>query len=155
MLDPKTAQPRLAGTTLSLLDLIDSFRLKPELHWQTHNSGNDAFMALFAFQKLLDPDNTPTPTIKKPRTISTAGNVLIPSLPMTPMQAMYSGFPARGPKILTQRSVSPTTYFEAGSNRQVTSRNLLQTHSLGRPDDSDAQTIKTKDKNRRSGDEYE
>jgi hypothetical protein len=62
MTDPKTNKPRTAGTTLSLENLIRSFQI--EIPCQLHNSGNDAFLCLFALQKLLYPQ-TQTPTPKR------------------------------------------------------------------------------------------
>ncbi|KAJ7598619.1 hypothetical protein C8J56DRAFT_914532 [Mycena floridula] len=85
MLDPKTNKPRLPGTTLSLENLLRSFTIpplydsngaqptstapKPLLttlpNCTMHNSGNDAFMCLFALQMLLEPEGTVAPTMKK------------------------------------------------------------------------------------------
>jgi len=63
MVDTKTNKPRTPGSTLSLEALLRSLSTTP-IPCQLHNSGNDALMCLFAFQKLLDPDNTPLPTPK-------------------------------------------------------------------------------------------
>jgi len=60
MTDPKTNKPRMPGSTLSLENLVRSLHV--DLPCQLHNSGNDAFMCLFALQKLLDPENTQPPT---------------------------------------------------------------------------------------------
>ena len=64
MTDPKTNKPRAQGTTLSLENVIRT--LPVDVPCQYHNSGNDAFMCLFALQKLLDPDHTEAPVPKKP-----------------------------------------------------------------------------------------
>ena len=63
MTDPKTNKPRAQGTTLSLENVIRT--LPVDVPCQYHNSGNDAFMCLFALQKLLDPDHTEAPVPKK------------------------------------------------------------------------------------------
>jgi hypothetical protein len=63
MIDPKTNKPRRPGTTLSLENVIRT--LPVDVPCQYHNSGNDAFMCLFALQKLLDPENTEAPVPKK------------------------------------------------------------------------------------------
>lgn len=62
MKDPRTGQSRTAGSTLSLTNLLTS--LKIDVQCAMHNSGNDAFMSLFALQTLLDPENTPVPDMK-------------------------------------------------------------------------------------------
>ena len=80
MLHPKTNRPRSSGTALSLENLLRSFTLPPEPvdptvpspkhkpiilpNCKMHNSGNDAFMCLFALQMLLEPE-TQVPTVKK------------------------------------------------------------------------------------------
>lgn len=56
MQDPRTGQLRAPGSTLSLGNLISS--LNVDAKCAMHNSGNDAFMCLFALQKLVDPENT-------------------------------------------------------------------------------------------------
>jgi len=89
MQDPKSDKVRLAGSNLSFENLLYSLTLprtpnspsgsgdKPTLQQQQqlpplvlpqctlHNAGNDAFMCLFALQKLLEPTRTSVPTIKK------------------------------------------------------------------------------------------
>jgi len=89
MQDPKSDKVRLAGSNLSFENLLYSLTLprtpnspsgsgdKPTLQQQQqtpplvlpqctlHNAGNDAFMCLFALQKLLEPTGTSVPTIKK------------------------------------------------------------------------------------------
>ncbi|PPQ66345.1 hypothetical protein CVT24_007182 [Panaeolus cyanescens] len=80
MLDPKGEKQRAAGSSLSFENLLYSLsRPPPSLNsadaekqpplvlpqCTTHNSGNDAFMCLFALQKLLDYTGTAVPTIKK------------------------------------------------------------------------------------------
>lgn len=93
MQDPKSDKVRVAGSNLSFENLLYSLTLprtpnspsgsgeKPSLQQQQqqqqqvpplvlpqctlHNAGNDAFMCLFALQKLLEPAGTSAPTIKK------------------------------------------------------------------------------------------
>lgn len=62
MQDPRTGQSRATGSTLSLGNLLTS--LKVDVQCRMHNSGNDAFMCLFALQKLLDPEHTQLPEMK-------------------------------------------------------------------------------------------
>ena len=64
MLDAKTGQPRQLHTSLSLRSLIHSLGLN--IDYPLHNSGNDAFVSLLAFQLLVDPQNTKIPP-PKPR----------------------------------------------------------------------------------------
>ncbi|PPQ77562.1 hypothetical protein CVT25_011422 [Psilocybe cyanescens] len=83
MPDPKSDKARLSGSHLSLENLLYSLTLplspnspsgqrqpspQPPLvlpQCTLHNAGNDAFMSLFALQKLLDPRGTQVPTIVK------------------------------------------------------------------------------------------
>jgi hypothetical protein len=90
MVDPKTEKPRLSGSNLSFENFLFSLTvpsapnspntekqlLSPQHQSITpvvlpqctlHNAGNDAFMCLFALQKLLEPTGTLVPTIKKSR----------------------------------------------------------------------------------------
>ena len=96
MLDPKTNKSRTHGSTLSLENMLRSFTTSPLTppapstpaapdsapasgsppapqtpivlpNITMHNAGNDAFMALFALQMLLDPTHTQVPTVKKGR----------------------------------------------------------------------------------------
>lgn len=92
MMDPKTEKPRAEGTALSLDHLLISFTLPPlslpndkssrssgssGTHTPApivlpqctlHNAGNDAFMTLFAFQKLMEPHSSHTPTVSHKHT---------------------------------------------------------------------------------------
>lgn len=91
MQDPKGDKVRVSGSNLSFENLLYSLTLprtpnspsgsgsgdKPTLQQQQqlpslvlpqctlYNAGNDAFMCLFALQKLLEPTGTSVPTIKK------------------------------------------------------------------------------------------
>jgi len=90
MMDPKTEKPRINGSSLSFEHFLFSLTVpfvpnSPNTEKQTllpppqpitpgllpqctlHNAGNDAFMCLFAFQKLLEPMGTSVPSIKKGR----------------------------------------------------------------------------------------
>ena len=62
MQDPRTGQARAEGSTLSLSNLLASTNV--DVQCAMHNSGNDAFMCLFAMQKLLDPEGTAVPEMK-------------------------------------------------------------------------------------------
>jgi hypothetical protein len=62
MQDPRTGQTRTEGSTLSLSNLLASTNV--DVQCAMHNSGNDAFMCLFALQKLLDPEGTAVPEMK-------------------------------------------------------------------------------------------
>ena len=87
MIDPKTEKPRISDSTLSFDKFLYSLTVPftsnfPNTEKQQqpqsitsvilpqctlHNAGNDAFMCLFALQKLLEPAETLVPTIKKSR----------------------------------------------------------------------------------------
>ncbi|KAH8835049.1 hypothetical protein DL96DRAFT_1489226 [Flagelloscypha sp. PMI_526] len=81
MLDPtKPGQARQPGSVLSLENLLVSFTLPSSdttfthLHRPIvlpdcllHNAGNDAFLGLFAFQMLMEPEHTAVPTTKSSR----------------------------------------------------------------------------------------
>ncbi|KAF9233708.1 hypothetical protein BU15DRAFT_31574, partial [Melanogaster broomeanus] len=54
MHDPKTGKFRSSGSTLSLGGLLHSLGVEPSC--AMHNSGNDAFMTLVAFQKMVHPE---------------------------------------------------------------------------------------------------
>jgi hypothetical protein len=73
MLDAK-GNARAAGSHLGLDGLLRS--LNVDVPCQLHNAGNDAFMTLFALQKLFEPE-TPLPTMKHR---GTGG--MMPSMPM-------------------------------------------------------------------------
>jgi hypothetical protein len=83
MTDPKTEKPRLNGSSLSFENFLLSLTipsapnspntLSPQPQpispivlpqCTLHNAGNDAFMCLFALQKLLEPTGTLVPGIK-------------------------------------------------------------------------------------------
>ena len=122
MQDPKTGGSRVSGVTLSLEQLLTSLTwplnapntpLGPDQlpqkqrpfvipPYMAHNSGNDALMALFAFQKLMDPFDTPVPTIKPKKHKHGHGNgngmgmgmmgmgMVGPPMPMSPMPMMMN-----------------------------------------------------------------
>lgn len=102
LLDLVTDRPRQNNTTISLDQLLISFArvplsspsgstprppiMLPQI--ALHNAGNDAFMALFAFQMLLDHDDTQVPVVKKGR-IGRPGNLGPTSgMPISPMMNM-------------------------------------------------------------------
>ncbi|KAG6825263.1 hypothetical protein H0H92_004257 [Tricholoma furcatifolium] len=115
MTDPRTNAPRVPGATLSLENLLRSFTTNPLPHSpkgevspspgtgtptslivlpnvMMHNAGNDAFLALFALQMLLDPAGTKVPTLKKGRGgmngFNSMNGAMIPSMPSMPMLAV-------------------------------------------------------------------
>ncbi|KAJ3998490.1 hypothetical protein F5050DRAFT_1798442 [Lentinula boryana] len=110
MVDPKTSQERQPGSILSLENLLRSFAMSSQVdsivlpNVKFHNSGNDAFMCLFALQMLLDPKDVKVPTPKR----NNRGNnmlglgVAIP-MTMTPSppslmipQAFFNGYATVG-----------------------------------------------------------
>lgn len=86
-MDPKTEKPRASGSSLSFENFLSSLTVpfvpnSPNTEKQPilpqpqpivlppctlHNAGNDAFMCLFALQKLVEPNGTLVPSIKKSR----------------------------------------------------------------------------------------
>ncbi|KAI0783148.1 hypothetical protein C8Q75DRAFT_860280 [Abortiporus biennis] len=93
MQDP-SGKPRQPGSTISLVNLLQS--LGTDLHLQValHNSGNDSFLSLLAFQLLMDPENTKKPTIRgrnqftgmnMMRTGSRSPAGAMPGIPMPPL----------------------------------------------------------------------
>jgi hypothetical protein len=114
MQGPRSGQPRVPGTTLSLGNLLAS--LKVDVQCALHNSGNDAFMCLFALQKLLDPDNTAIPEMKgKPKRgsggISRGGSSGLASpihpSPSTMPRRVFSGYAMATPTQPAGGSLSP------------------------------------------------
>lgn len=118
MVDPKTNQQRQSGTTLSLENLLRSFAMSTQSdsivlpNVQFHNSGNDAFMCLFALQMLLDPRGVKVPTPKRHShnfgmNVSNMG-MGMNTMPMTMMapQAAWSGYSTVG-GLLTPSISSP------------------------------------------------
>jgi hypothetical protein len=114
MIDPATGEARQAHCTLSLVNLVQSLRLKPDIQWQSHNAGNDAYMTLFAMQKLLSPDTT-TPTVTKPRAAATGPPGMAgQAAAMHAMPLAFTGYLAVVPSNAGQGSLTPTgTYFDA------------------------------------------
>lgn len=109
MLDPKSGKLRMHGTTLSLENMLRSFAIPPltndgtpDPHHQPiilpncvmHNSGNDAFMCLFALQMLLEPGTTP-PSIKK-GWIGRPGHMQTPVMLTPPLMGMSPSMGSMG-----------------------------------------------------------
>lgn len=128
MLDAKTGKSRQPNSTLVLGSLLHSLHLN--IDYALHNSGNDAFACLLAFQKLLDPENTkaPSPRVGTARPLLTRSISLnpapMPPIPFSPgltpplisapaMMKAYSSSP---------HTLSPNDYFDASLNRH-SSRN--------------------------------
>jgi hypothetical protein len=112
MQDPRTGQLRASGSTLSLGSLLSS--LKVDVQCAMHNSGNDAFMSLFALQKLLDPENTPVPDMKARNKAMGIVGMASPGLPMYPSPSMpmmtgpaYTGYAIAAPMPLSINRTFP------------------------------------------------
>lgn len=82
-IDARNGQPRQPGSTLSLRSILHS--LSVNLDYPLHNSGNDAFACLLAFQMLVDPKNTRIPTTPRP---------LRPAMNRSSSYNMYGPMPA-------------------------------------------------------------
>ncbi|KAG6864937.1 hypothetical protein C0991_006208 [Blastosporella zonata] len=114
MIDPRTNAPRVPGSTLSLENLLRSFTTHPIPASPTgsvppvvspvvlpnvmmHNAGNDALMALFALQMLLDPTGTQAPAVKRGRIGrpggTPPGGVSPITLPLSRPRSMALGSP--------------------------------------------------------------
>ncbi|KAF9218312.1 hypothetical protein BS17DRAFT_106382 [Gyrodon lividus] len=90
MHDRKTGKVRSSGSTLSLGGLLHSLGIEPPC--AMHNAGNDAFMMLVAFQKMVDPEGL---VIPEPRMRGTAkgktGNVNVGVQGQVPVVGSGSG----------------------------------------------------------------
>ncbi|KII93086.1 hypothetical protein PLICRDRAFT_170877 [Plicaturopsis crispa FD-325 SS-3] len=108
MLDPR-GHPRAPNTSLSLASLLHSLPL--DVRCVLHNSGNDAFLTLFAMQRLIDPDHTPaapkwgsgTPPDARPRLSS------VPGHPSTARMSPQMAYPVS--PLLTPLPSGQTGYF--------------------------------------------
>lgn len=146
MEDPRTGQSRVSGSTLSLGNLLSS--LKVDVQCAMHNSGNDAFMCLFALQKLLDPANTPVPKTRERKPSITPATMYTPSGGM--QSPMSLGYLAVSPAPLpSNRSrtwsgvaggVSPRNEF--GQIRQFGARSPKADQTMQTGDDKQASTVK-------------
>jgi len=108
MVDPKTNTERQSGSTLSLENLLRSFAMTshkdsivlPNIKF--HNSGNDAFMCLFALQMLIDPRGVKVPTPKHASRNVNMGAMTMPMMraPIPPAlmipQTFYTGYATVG-----------------------------------------------------------
>ena len=85
MLDAKTGLPRQPNSLLSLRGILHSLHVP--LDFALHNSGNDAFACLLAFQMLVDPKNTQVPPPRmNPAGMALAGSTIHGSMPfLSPM----------------------------------------------------------------------
>jgi hypothetical protein len=81
MLDAKTGLPRQSNSLLSLRSILHSLHVP--LDFALHNSGNDAFACLLAFQMLVDPKKTqvPPPRTKLP-SIALNSGIIHASVPL-------------------------------------------------------------------------
>ncbi|KAF5384712.1 hypothetical protein D9757_006191 [Collybiopsis confluens] len=90
MIDPKTGKERQPGSTLSLENLLRSFTstsqkdsiVLPNIKF--HNSGNDAFMCLFALQMFIEPKGLSVPTPKRTNHLR-SGVAIVPTIMQAPM----------------------------------------------------------------------
>jgi hypothetical protein len=123
MQDPRTGQPRASGSTLSLSNLLSSTNV--DIQCTMHNSGNDAFMCLFALQKLLDPKNTVVPVITTKNKKNAGGSSKMfkrssvgPASPMfaSPIMPMMTGqrFPGRAMGVPIPNAVSLSNRSSSG-----------------------------------------
>jgi hypothetical protein len=140
MADPRTGQPRIPGSTLSLSNLLASANV--DVQCTMHNSGNDALMCLFALQKLLDPENTVVPDVKK-RKRNNSGNSLnmlkrnstSPLIPMytSPIMPMMQGqtFPGYGMAASGPNAINLTNRSYSGTLGKQTNNNLAPLDEFG------------------------
>ncbi|KIK71288.1 hypothetical protein GYMLUDRAFT_148989 [Collybiopsis luxurians FD-317 M1] len=90
MIDPKTSKERQSGSTLSLENLLRSFAVPSQRdsiilpNIKFHNSGNDAFMCLFALQMLVDPKGLKVPSPKRTNYLR-PGLAVVPTMMHMPM----------------------------------------------------------------------
>jgi len=136
MQDPRTGQLRASGSTLSLSNLLSSTNVN--IQCTMHNSGNDAFMCLFALQKLLDPKNTVTPEITMKNKKNAGGpskmfkrSSVAPASPMSPMFAspimpMMTGqrFPGRAMAASIPNTVSLSNRSSSGPTGKLQSNGI-------------------------------
>ncbi|KAA1468139.1 hypothetical protein DENSPDRAFT_373661 [Dentipellis sp. KUC8613] len=141
MLDARSGQPRLPGSTLSLSSLVLSLGFNVD--YAFHNSGNDAFACLLAFQKLLDPENTKSPgprpqnnMLRSNRAVSLGpmsappfqpAFLTPPMMTMSPMARAYSASPRLTPSDVFGQSDMQQNRHKAGhsltpDNNSMTSR---------------------------------
>lgn len=72
MIDPRTRTSREPNTSLSVGNLLNTLGVNvADLGVTLHNSGNDAFMTLWALQKLLDPDTKDVRSRLRPKIATT------------------------------------------------------------------------------------
>jgi hypothetical protein len=96
MLDAKTGSPRQPSSLLSLRSIIHSLHIP--LDFALHNSGNDAFACLLAFQMLVDPKNTQVP----PPRINPTGMGITRSI-------TYGSLPLNSPSLLAPPIMATAT----------------------------------------------
>ncbi len=156
MQDPKCDRPRISGSTLSFENLLYSLTLPGTLgsdkmkravqtpplvlpHCMLHNAGNDAFMCLFALQKLLDPIETLAPSVRKlkPSTsismISPMSNsaTAMPMSKVTTSSVPYPGtpFPAMQSITTLSKTPRPSTAYDLASEFGQMQLNVWQEQS--------------------------
>ncbi|KAI9454905.1 hypothetical protein BJY52DRAFT_1282651 [Lactarius psammicola] len=116
MLDAKTGSPRQPSSLLSLRSILHSLHVP--LDFALHNSGNDAFASLLAFQMLVDPKNTqaPPPRAQRPAALTrstTQGSIPLLSPMLTPPAMAVAAIPR-------PHSASPhTLHFNMGDGLAI------------------------------------
>lgn len=121
-----SGKPREHGSLLSLTNLLQS--LGVDIQCTMHNSGNDAFMCLLAFQLLLDRENTKIPSTRgrgthgRPnmqRVVSSSPSMLpqIAFMPTPPLMYPIGASPQSSLGVPSPRT--PDGYFDHDSVRSV------------------------------------
>ncbi|KAH7923789.1 hypothetical protein BV22DRAFT_1035921 [Leucogyrophana mollusca] len=132
MHDPKTGKTRAMGATLSLGGLLHSLSI--DVQCALHNAGNDAFMCLLAFQKLLDPEGTVAPDVRnKGRAVARASSA-------SPIPRGLSASPVAAYGMYLSPTPSPQTVF-SGFAAIVPPQGLSQSQN-GKQDRPRSQVLK-------------
>ncbi|GBE77265.1 hypothetical protein SCP_0101380 [Sparassis crispa] len=113
-----SGKPREPGSLLSLTNLLQS--LGVDVQCTMHNSGNDAFMCLLAFQLLLDPEHTkiPTPRNANRSALAMARGMnrspsILPSIALMPTPPLAYSLGATPPSSVGHQSPrTPDEYFD-------------------------------------------
>ena len=156
MQDPKCDRPRISGSSLSFENLLYSLTLPGTLgsdkmqpavqttplvlpHCMLHNAGNDAFMCLFALQKLLDPIETLVPSVRKLKPSSSISMIspmsnaatAMPVFKVTASSVPYPGapFPAMHSITTLSKTPRPSTAYDLASEFGQMQLNVGQEHS--------------------------
>ncbi|KAH9982308.1 hypothetical protein BGW80DRAFT_1262656, partial [Lactifluus volemus] len=142
MVDAKTGLPRQSNSLLSLRSILHSLHVP--IDFALHNSGNDAFACLLAFQMLVDPKNTHVPPPRtNPPSITLNGSVAHASVPLllTPSNMAMSAIPRslsspQVPNLDKRQSLSIPARSTSFPNRLSMIDSYMTNASLGIPDDN-------------------